>query len=189
MPVGGIDGGGGAHDEEQHDGDLNEHAQVIEIGGSLYPNHKKGGNEEDNDARGRVKNRRGVRERRRVSPKRFNLLPQSSAKGSPTAPKLQRRGERRWNVDQLRASGGRELRRHDDAHIVQKRNDVSRPANCDRDRADGVFENEVPPNNPREQLAQRGVTISIGAARHWNQRSKFTVTERGKNRGNPRQHE
>ena len=65
---------------------------------------------------------------------------------------------------------------------------VRRPAVGDRGRADGVFQNQVPANDPSEQFTQGGVGIRIRRARDRHHRSKLRVAERRKDTRNPRQH-
>ena len=54
------------------------------------------------------------------------------------------------------------------------------PGDRDRRRADRVFENQIPADDPCDQLAHRGVGISIGAARDRNHRRELGVTQTGK---------
>src|ERR1700733_16223138 len=58
-----------------------------------------------------------------------------------------RRGILRWNVD---------------AEIMQQRDNIARPADGDGGGAHGVFEDEVPTDDPGEDLAQG--RIGVGAA-------------------------
>src|ERR1019366_4835005 len=81
------------------------------------------------------------------------------------------------------------LRGHDDAKVVQERYDIARPADGDGDGPDGVFEDQVPTDDPGEQFAQSGIAVSVGAAGHWDERGELAVTERGEDRSHAGQYE
>ena len=57
---------------------------------------------------------------------------------------------------------------------------VGAKADRDYDVADDVFEDQVPADDPGENLAERGVGIGVGAAGDGNHRGQFGVTESGK---------
>ena len=57
--------------------------------------------------------------------------------------------------------------------------EVAAPADRDRHRADGVLENQVPADHPREDLAERGVGVGVGAAGDRNHRRELGVAQRG----------
>ncbi len=50
----------------------------------------------------------------------------------------------------------------------------------DRRRGDGVFENQIPADDPGDQFAHGRVGISVGAAGDGNHRREFGVTKAGK---------
>src|SRR6266853_466959 len=54
---------------------------------------------------------------------------------------------------------------------------------------DGVFEYEVPTNDPGDELAHSGVRVRVGAAGDRNHRGEFGVTQRGEPADNRHQHE
>ena len=41
-----------------------------------------------------------------------------------------------------------------------------------------VFEDQIPADDPREDFAERGVGVRVGAAGHGNHRREFCVTQR-----------
>src|SRR5579883_826519 len=49
-------------------------------------------------------------------------------------------------------------------------------ANTNRHVADRILQNQVPPYDPRNQLAHSCVGIGIGTSRDWNHRSQFGIT-------------
>ena len=57
--------------------------------------------------------------------------------------------------------------------------EVLAPGDGDRGRADGVFEHQVPADDPRHQLAHRRVGVGVGAARDRNHRRELGVAEAG----------
>ena len=58
--------------------------------------------------------------------------------------------------------------------------DVRRETNADRHIADRVLENQVPADDPRDQLAHGRVRVGVRAARDGNHRRQFGVAERSK---------
>ena len=79
--------------------------------------------------------------------------------------------------------------RHLDVKDVEQFNEVIRPARRNRAGAHGVFEGQIPANDPRENFAERRVRIGIGAACEGNHRGKLRVAERGKCAAQARKHE
>ena len=92
---------------------------------------------------------------------------------------LQQAVDRRIGAQQGRAIAGRQPRRHHDADPLQQRIEVVAPRNRDRDVADRVLEDQVPADDPCDQLAERRVRIDIGAARLRNHRGQLRVAESG----------
>src|SRR6266446_2393227 len=126
-----------------------------------------------------------MRERGRVGPESLDLFSQTGAERRPASLHLERRSQGGGNVYQFGTAGRRKLGRHYDTKVAEERNDVTRPANRNGNCPDGVLQNQVPADNPSEQLPQGGVAVSVGAAGHRDQRSEFAVTQRGKNRSDP----
>jgi hypothetical protein len=67
-------------------------------------------------------------------------------------------------AEQRRTITGREKRRQLQTHPAQQRGEVIAPRNGDRDIADRVLEDQVPTDDPRDQLAERGVGIRVRAS-------------------------
>ena len=70
-----------------------------------------------------------------------------------------------------------------EAEHSQLRFGITGKAHRDRDVRDGVFEDEVPSDDPGENLAERGVGIGVGAASDGNHRGQFGVAQSGKAAG------
>ena len=83
----------------------------------------------------------------------------------------------RIGAEQRRAVAGRQPHRQRDAEAAQQRVEVVAPRDRDRDVADGVFENQVPADDPRDQLAERRVRVGVGAARLRNHRRQLRVAQ------------
>ena len=83
-------------------------------------------------------------------------------------------------VDDADRRRGRERRRQRDAEAGQQPLHVAAPADGDGHRADGVFENQVPADHPRHQLAERRVGVGVGAAGDRDHRGELGVAQRGK---------
>ena len=72
---------------------------------------------------------------------------------------------------------------------MQQLLEVTRPGNRHGDVANGVFENQIPADDPSEEFAQGGVGVGIGRAGHGHHRGEFRVTERRESTGDERNHQ
>ncbi len=75
------------------------------------------------------------------------------------------------------------------AEAVEQGDHVPRPGDGHRGVADGVLEEQVPADDPGDQLAQRGVGVRVGAARHRDHGGELGVAERGEGADDGRQDE
>ena len=66
-----------------------------------------------------------------------------------------------------------------DAESGQQRREVAAPRDRHRDIADRVLEDQIPADDPGNQLAERGVGIGVGAAGLRNHRRQLGVAESG----------
>src|SRR5437764_5537843 len=62
--------------------------------------------------------------------------------------------------------------------------EVFAPGNGDGGCAYGIFEHQIPADDPGDELTHGGIGISVSAPRNRNHRSKFRVTETGKSATN-----
>ena len=53
---------------------------------------------------------------------------------------------------------------NDDAEVAQEAHDVARPADRNGGRAERILENQIPADDPGNELAERGVGVGVGAA-------------------------
>src|SRR5258705_10098398 len=60
---------------------------------------------------------------------------------------------------------------------MQERDNIARPADGDGGGAHGVFEDEVPTDDPGEDLAQGRIGIGVGAAGDRQKRGEFGVAQ------------
>ena len=67
--------------------------------------------------------------------------------------------------------------------------EVSGPADRDGGGADGVFEHEVPTDDPGEEFAEGGVGIGVGAAADGDHGGEFGVAEPDEGAGDAAEHE
>ena len=95
----------------------------------------------------------------------------------------------RRRLDQHRAGRRGQRRRHDDAQVAQQTDDVAGPAHRHGRRPDRIFQREQAADDPRRQLAQRGVGIGVGRPRDRNHRRELGVAEGGEAAGHRRHHE
>ena len=78
---------------------------------------------------------------------------------------------------------------HLDVENIKQFNKVIRPTRRHRTGPHGVFEREVPADNPRNNLAQRSVSIRISAARQRDHSRKLRVAKSRKRAPQPGKHE
>ncbi len=96
---------------------------------------------------------------------------------------------RRPRRGRIGEKGGGQFGRHMYAEPLHDAIEVAGPADGDRCRASGIFQNEIPADDPGENLAERHIGVGVGAPRDGNERRKFGVAERDEGAGEPRQHE
>ena len=76
--------------------------------------------------------------------------------------------------------GGRDPRRIGmNAKPVEQGDGVRRESNRHRHVGEGVFEDQVPADDPRDKLAERGIGVGVGRAGDGNHRREFGVAEAG----------
>ena len=76
-----------------------------------------------------------------------------------------------------------------DAEVAEEADDVAGPADGDGGRADRVFEDQVPADDPGDELAQRRIGIGVGAAGNRDDGGHLRVAEAGKGAGKAAKHE
>jgi hypothetical protein len=74
---------------------------------------------------------------------------------------------------------------HFDVQDVQQFDEVVAPSRGHGAGAHGVFQRQVPTDDPGEQLAQRGVRVGVRAARQRNHGGEFRVAQAGKGAAQP----
>ena len=82
-----------------------------------------------------------------------------------------------------------DLRRDLDAELRQQRPEVRAPALGDHARTEEHLEDEVPPDDPGEELAERRVRERVGRSRDRHGRRELRVAERGEGAGDGRDDE
>ena len=83
----------------------------------------------------------------------------------------------------------RDRRRDLDVQILHDAGEVAGPADRHRRRAGGIFENEIPADDPGEYLSERDIGVCVRAARHRNERRKLRIAQRDEGAGDTRQNE
>jgi hypothetical protein len=71
----------------------------------------------------------------------------------------------------------------DDAEVLEERDHVSRPAYRDGGGREEVLQNQVPPDDPGEELAQRRVAVGVGRPGNRNHGREFGVAQSGEGAG------
>ena len=73
--------------------------------------------------------------------------------------------------------------RDDDAEVLEERDHVSRPAHRDGGGGEEVLQNQVPADDPGEELAQRRVAVGVGGAGDRDHGGEFGVAQSGEGAG------
>src|SRR5262252_5197533 len=158
MPVAGMNEARGDGDERKNGDDLDQHHDVVGLGGlanAAYENDRE--NHHDDEGR-----------------------PVEAEMPAGTVNHVT--GKIAQSTGQI---GGRYPARigvH--AEPVEQVDEVRRKAHADGHVADGVFEDEVPADNPGDDLAHGGVGVGIRAAGNGNHGGQFGVTNRSEPAGN-----
>ncbi len=76
-----------------------------------------------------------------------------------------------------------------DTEPVHEVHDMGGEADADRHVADGVFQDEVPTDDPGDQFTHGGVSVGVGAASDGDHRGQFGIAEAGEGADNGYQHD
>ena len=74
-------------------------------------------------------------------------------------------------------------------HVAQQGVEIVGPAGGDDARADGVFQDEVPADDPGDELAERCISVGIGTAGHRHHAGELGIAKRGESAADGRQQE
>ena len=75
------------------------------------------------------------------------------------------------------------------AEAAQQLLEIARPRDRHGDVADRVFDDQIPADDPRDQLAERGVGVGVGRAGDRHHRRELRVAQRREAAGDRGQHE
>ena len=90
--------------------------------------------------------------------------------------------ELRCPARSVRPTGDRRARssgRRDGSEPVEQVDDVGGESDADGHVGDGVFEDEVPADDPRDEFAHRGVGVGVGGAGDGDHGGEFGIAEAG----------
>ena len=145
MPIGRVDVERACDDEQRDDGELQRDDKIVDGRRLLDPDHQHERHDRHDRDGGEIHNRPGrVQARRdaaRDRPRHLRRLAPSERRGR------QRRGEV-------------------DVDVLQQADEVPRPADADGGRPHRILEDEVPADDPRHELAHRGVGVGVRAPGH-----------------------
>ena len=88
-----------------------------------------------------------------------------------------------------RSRGFASSRRKAEAEVLAEGEDVAAPAGADGGGAEGVFEDEVPADDPGEDFAERGVAVGVGGAGDGDHGGELGVAEAGEDAADARDDE
>src|SRR5271167_65002 len=83
----------------------------------------------------------------------------------------------------------RKLRRDMYAEVLQEADEVAAPAGGDGGRAESVFQDEIPADDPGEEFAQGRVAVGVSRTRDGDQRGEFGIAQAGEDTAQSGQHE
>src|SRR5271157_2117646 len=83
----------------------------------------------------------------------------------------------------------RKLRRDVDAKVLQEADEVAAPTGGDGRRAESVFQDEVPADDPGEEFAQGRVAVRVSRSGDGNQRGEFGIAQSSEDTTQPSQYE
>ncbi len=153
--------------EDAHDRQLHDHDGGVEVGRFLDADDQDRGDDQDGKEGDKVEDAGDVGQSRGVDGGR-----------------KRRRGLPLVGVEvEHVAIGGGELRRQVNVQLLQQAHEVSRPAGGHGGGAEGVFEHQVPADDPGDQLAQGGIAIGVGGAGDGNDGGELRVAKPGKGAG------
>ena len=178
---------------EEDDGDFHHHDRGIEGGAFLDSDHQNRSDDQRNAKRGKVKAYLHAEKMRRVDQivaalnefgrlgadhfayareEGLRSLHQSRGRGVDHLP-----GDDVFRFAQGRPVVVGEPERHAQMENVEKLDEMVGPAGRYGAGAHGVFQREVPADDPGENFAERGISVGVRAARERNKCRKFRVAE------------
>ena len=91
--------------------------------------------------------------------------------------------------DEFLARSKRQPRRYADTKILHKAEDITAPSGGDGSRTEGILQDQIPADDPGENLAECGIAVGISRTGDGNQGCEFRVAESGENAGDSSQDE
>ena len=153
MPVAGLDETGCGDDEDENGDDLDEDQDVVGAGRLADAAHQHNGENHDDEEGGNVE--------AEVPAGRVEIV---SGKILQTGGQIGGRNPLEIGVE---------------AEPVQQRHNMGSEAHADAHVAEGVFEDQIPADDPCDELAEGGVGIGVGRAGDGNHGGQFGVAEAG----------
>ena len=152
MPVRGLDVLEADEDEEAEDDELDRHHPEVEVRGLPDPpdeHDRDGGDDRDGE----------------------------DVEDDRDAEDVRRRGHDGRHLRERRLVVDREPRGQVDPEALQERVEVVRPRDRDGDVADRVLDDQVPADDPGDELAERAVGVRVGGAGDGHHRGELRVAE------------
>ena len=188
-PVLGLHVEGADDDEERDDRELQDHHRGVEPGALADAAHQHPRDRKATMRKaGRLKMSGHAEQVRRVRRglRRAEDAARQARRPSPAG--LRRRPGAR-GLGRACGSRCRARRAMSRPKPAQQLLEVARPRDGDGDVADGVLDDQVPADDPRDQLAERGVGVGVGRSGDRHHRRELGVAERREAAGDGREHE
>ena len=157
LVVGRIDVQPAEHDEEPQHEQLDDHHDVVRARALADADVEQPGDRQHDERGGNVQ--------------------QDGNAGDPRR-RLQQPVDRRDRAEERRAIAVCQAVGQRNPEPGEQRREIAAPGDRDRDVADRVFENQVPADDPRDELAQRRVRVGVGAAGLRDHRGQLGVAQR-----------
>jgi hypothetical protein len=74
------------------------------------------------------------------------------------------------------------------SELIEQRDEVAGPADRDGGRAERIFEDQIPPDHPGDELAERGVGVGVGGTGDRHRRGELGIAQGREHARQARQH-
>ena len=181
-PVVRLDQEDADRDEEQDDPDLEQDHRVVRVSRLLDADDENDRDQRDDGDRRQVDDERDAADVRRRRPGRREILRRRVERAGAG-----RRDRRECVVrgSVVRRQPGGQV----EPEMIEQLAEISRPSDRDADVADGVLDDQVPADDPGDELADRRIRVGVRRAGDRHHRRELGVAQRGESAGDRREDE
>ena len=161
-------------DEKQDDTDLEQHHRVVRVGRLLDPDHQNDRDRHHDQKRRQVDDDRKAENVRRVAPRGGDVLLE----------RIRRRGAECGERRMRRSIISRQPCRDAQSEVAKELAEVSRPPDGHTDVAHRVFDDQIPPDDPGDELADTRVRVRVCGPGDRHHRRELGIAQRSESAGN-----